>query len=170
MFKFLNQCFAQLRFWKSVLISQNLLDGATAVLLETLFQNRSRAKHWFKNLNILDTLFVTSLNSGYAFFHTLLNLLMHLTENSHLISYLFFMSLNWLLNIVWFLNFCMSTTFISRWKLFEGQNGIKGLFNLILDFSSEESWLCLIEMNFLQKMYIFSSCDFSSVCMQRSMK
>ena len=45
MFKFLNQCFAQLRFWKSVSDSRNLLDGATAVLLETLFQNRSRAKH-----------------------------------------------------------------------------------------------------------------------------
>ena len=45
MFKFLNQCFARLRFWKSVSDSQNLLDGATAVLLETLFQNRSRAKH-----------------------------------------------------------------------------------------------------------------------------
>ena len=39
MFKFLNQCFARLRFWKSVSNSQNLLDGATAVLLETLFQN-----------------------------------------------------------------------------------------------------------------------------------
>ena len=45
MFKFLNQCFARLRFWKSVSDSRNLLDGATAVLLETLFQNRSRAKH-----------------------------------------------------------------------------------------------------------------------------
>ena len=45
MFKFLNQCFARLRFWKSVLDSRNLLDGAAAVLLETLFQNRSRAKH-----------------------------------------------------------------------------------------------------------------------------
>ena len=45
MFKFLNQCFARLRFWKSVSDSQNLLDGATAVLLETLFQNRGRAKH-----------------------------------------------------------------------------------------------------------------------------
>ena len=45
MFKFLNQCFAQLRFWKSVSDSRNLLDGATAVLLETLVQNRSRAKH-----------------------------------------------------------------------------------------------------------------------------
>ena len=55
MFKFLNQCFARLRFWKSVSDSRNLLDGATAVLLETLFQNRSRAKHWFKNLNILVT-------------------------------------------------------------------------------------------------------------------
>ena len=53
MFKFLNQCFARLRFWKSVSDSWNLLDGATAVLLETLFQNRSRAKHWFNNLNIL---------------------------------------------------------------------------------------------------------------------
>ena len=53
MFKFLNQCFARLWFWKSVSDSQNLLDGATAVLLEAFFQNRSRAKHWFKNLNIL---------------------------------------------------------------------------------------------------------------------
>ena len=44
-FSFLNQCFAQLRFWKSVSDSRNLLAGATAVLLETLFQNRSRAKH-----------------------------------------------------------------------------------------------------------------------------
>jgi hypothetical protein len=44
-FSFLNQCFAQLRFWKSVSDSQNLLAGATAVLLETLFQNRSCAKH-----------------------------------------------------------------------------------------------------------------------------
>ena len=53
MFKFLNQCFARLRFWKSVSDSRNLLDGATAVLLETLFQNPSRGKHWFKNLNII---------------------------------------------------------------------------------------------------------------------
>ena len=44
-FSFLNQCFAQLQFWKSVSDSRNLLAGATAVLLETLFQNRSRAKH-----------------------------------------------------------------------------------------------------------------------------
>jgi hypothetical protein len=54
MFKFLNQCFARLRFWKSVSDSRNLLDGVTAVLLETLFQNRSCAKYWFKNLNILE--------------------------------------------------------------------------------------------------------------------
>ena len=53
MFRFLNQCFAQLRFWKSVSDSRNLLAGATAVLLETLFRNRRRAKHRFKNLNIL---------------------------------------------------------------------------------------------------------------------
>ena len=38
-FKFLNQCFARLQFWKSAADSRNLLDGATAVLLETLFQN-----------------------------------------------------------------------------------------------------------------------------------
>ena len=53
MFKLLNQCFARLQIWKSVSDSRNLFDGATAVLLETLFQNRSRAKHWFKNSNIL---------------------------------------------------------------------------------------------------------------------
>ena len=73
MFKFLNQCFAQLRLWKSVSDSRNLLDGATAFLLETLFQNRSRAKHWFKNLNILVT--NLSLNSNlknksYPYFST----------------------------------------------------------------------------------------------------
>ena len=45
MFEFLNQCFARLQVWKSVSDSQNLLDGATAVMLETLFQNRSRTKH-----------------------------------------------------------------------------------------------------------------------------
>ena len=45
MFKFSNQCFVRLGFWKSVSDSRNLLDGAAAVLLETLFQNRSRAKH-----------------------------------------------------------------------------------------------------------------------------
>ena len=52
-FSFLNQCFAQLRFWKSVSDSQNLLAGATAVLLETLFQNRNCAKHWYKKLKPL---------------------------------------------------------------------------------------------------------------------
>ena len=52
-FSFLNQCFAQLRFWKSVSDSRNLLAGATAVLLETLFQNRSCAKHWYKKLKPL---------------------------------------------------------------------------------------------------------------------
>ena len=46
MFKFLNQCFARLRFWKSVSDSRNLLDGATAVLLQTLFHNQSRAVHF----------------------------------------------------------------------------------------------------------------------------
>ena len=52
MFKFLNRCFARHRFWKSVSDSRNLIDGATAVLLETLFQNPSRGKHWFKNLTL----------------------------------------------------------------------------------------------------------------------
>ena len=49
-FKFLNQCFTWLRCWwlrcwKSVSNSQNLLVGSSAVLLETLFQDRSCAKH-----------------------------------------------------------------------------------------------------------------------------
>ena len=51
MFKFLNQCFAQLRFWKSV-------SSKTFGESETLFQNRSCAKHWFKNLNILVDFFL----------------------------------------------------------------------------------------------------------------
>ena len=42
--------------------SRNLLAGATAVLLETLFQSRSCAKHWYKKLkpvtnNLSDYLF-----------------------------------------------------------------------------------------------------------------
>ena len=49
-FSFLNQCFL---FWKSVSDSPNLLAGATAVLLETLFQNRNCAKHWYKKLKPL---------------------------------------------------------------------------------------------------------------------
>ena len=44
-FKFWNECFAQLWCWKKCL-KQNLLAGSTAVLLETLFKNRSRAEHW----------------------------------------------------------------------------------------------------------------------------
>ena len=56
-FSFLNQCFAQLRFWKSVSDSRNLLAGATAVLLETLFQNRSCAKHRYKKLKPLECWF-----------------------------------------------------------------------------------------------------------------
>ena len=61
MFKFLNQYFAQLRFWKSVSDSQNLLNGATAVLLET---------QEFKNLNILPNflslvfLLISNLTNG----------------------------------------------------------------------------------------------------------
>ena len=45
-FKFLNQCFARLWCWKSVSNSRNPLDGSMAVLQETLFQDRSSAKHW----------------------------------------------------------------------------------------------------------------------------
>ena len=60
-FSFLNQCFAQLRFWKSVSDSRNLLAGATAVLLETLFQNRSCAKHCYKKLKPL----VNAIQNSY---------------------------------------------------------------------------------------------------------
>ena len=52
-FQSLNQCLAQLWCWKSVSNSQNLRDGSTAVLLETLFQDWSRAKHWFKHFSTL---------------------------------------------------------------------------------------------------------------------
>ena len=52
MFKFLNLCFARLRFWKSV-SSKTAVAPSRFHESETLFQNRSRAKHWFKNLNIL---------------------------------------------------------------------------------------------------------------------
>ena len=53
MFKFLNQCFARLRFWKSVSSKTAVAPPSRFRESETLFQNRSRAKHWFKNLNIL---------------------------------------------------------------------------------------------------------------------
>ena len=53
MFKFLNQCFARLRFWKSVSSKTAVAPSSRFRESETLFQNRSCAKHWFKNLNIL---------------------------------------------------------------------------------------------------------------------
>ena len=52
-FKFLNQCFARLRCWKSVSNHKTCLQLPTAVLLETLFQYRSHAKHWFKHFSTL---------------------------------------------------------------------------------------------------------------------
>ena len=66
-FKFLNQCFTWLRCWKSVSNSQNLLDGSTAVLLETLFQDRSCAKHWFKHFSTLAVTFFSQNSSGKIF-------------------------------------------------------------------------------------------------------
>ena len=45
--KFLNQCFAQLRYPKSV------YTAVTVGEFKTLFGYRSRAKHWSKNLTIL---------------------------------------------------------------------------------------------------------------------
>ena len=53
MFKFLNQCFARLRFWKSVSSTTAVAPSSRFCESETLFQNQSCAKHWFKNLNIL---------------------------------------------------------------------------------------------------------------------
>ena len=55
MFKFLNQCFARLRFWESVSSKTAVAPSSRFCESETLFQNRCRAKHWFKNLNILPT-------------------------------------------------------------------------------------------------------------------
>ena len=55
MFKFLNQSFAQLRFGKSVSSKTAVAPSSSFRESETLFQNGSRAKHWFKNLNILTT-------------------------------------------------------------------------------------------------------------------
>ena len=52
-FKFLTQCFAWLRCWKSVSNHETYLQLPTAVLLEILFQYRSRAKHWFKLFSTL---------------------------------------------------------------------------------------------------------------------
>ena len=68
MFKFLNQCFAWLRFWKSVSSKTAVAPSSRFRESETLFQNRSCAKHWFKNLNIL----VADLYSQYCaiFVHT----------------------------------------------------------------------------------------------------
>ena len=73
MFKFLNQCFARLRFWKSVSSKTAVAPSNRFCESETLFQNRRRAKHWFKNLNILVT--NLSLNSNlknksYPYFST----------------------------------------------------------------------------------------------------
>ena len=56
MLKFLNQCFARLGFWKSVSSKTAVAPSSRFRESETLFQNRSCAKHWFKNLNILEKL------------------------------------------------------------------------------------------------------------------
>ena len=44
-FKFLNQCFALLRFWKSVSSKTAVAPSSRFHESETLFQNLSRAKH-----------------------------------------------------------------------------------------------------------------------------
>ena len=51
--KCLNQCFAWLRSWKSVSSKTAIDQSSRFCEFETLFQHRSRAKHWFKNLKIL---------------------------------------------------------------------------------------------------------------------
>ena len=45
MFRFLNQCFARLRFWKSVSSKTAVAPSSRFRESETLFQNQSRAKH-----------------------------------------------------------------------------------------------------------------------------
>ena len=56
--KCLNQCFARLQSWKSV-SSKTAVDPSSRFCeSETLFQNRSCAKHWFKNLKILIFIFL----------------------------------------------------------------------------------------------------------------
>ena len=45
MFRFLNQCFARLQFWKSVSSKTAVAPSSRFRESETLFQNRSRAKH-----------------------------------------------------------------------------------------------------------------------------
>ena len=52
-FSFLYQCFAQLRFWKSVSSKTAVAPASRFCESETLFQNRSCAKHWFKKLKPL---------------------------------------------------------------------------------------------------------------------
>ena len=61
MFKFLNQCFARLPFWKSVSSKTAVAPSSRFRESETLFQNRSRAKHWLKNLNILGGIGLTDV-------------------------------------------------------------------------------------------------------------
>ena len=59
--KCLNQCFARLRSLKSV-SSKTAVDPSSRFCeFETLFQHRSRAKHWFRNLKILEFLFLLQL-------------------------------------------------------------------------------------------------------------
>ena len=65
MFKFLNQCLARFRFWKSVSSKTAVAPSSRFRESETLFQNRSCAKHWFKNLNILATVFCDK-RQGYS--------------------------------------------------------------------------------------------------------
>ena len=52
-FKFLNQCFAQLRCWKKCLEFTKLTCWINSCFLKTLFLDRSRAKHWSKHFSTL---------------------------------------------------------------------------------------------------------------------
>ena len=55
MLKCLNQCFARLRSWKSV-FSKTAVDPSSRFCeFEALFQYQSCAKHWSKNLKILNS-------------------------------------------------------------------------------------------------------------------
>ena len=67
---FLYQCFAQLRFWKSVSSKTAVAPASRFCESETLFQNRSCAKHWFKKLKPLVKSSKPSISQPFYFLYS----------------------------------------------------------------------------------------------------
>ena len=97
MFKFWNQCFAPLRFGKSVSRKTAVAPSSRFCESKTLFQNRSRSKHWFKNIIILEQ--TGKCGSNLHLSALMIKLTIQVTHffNSSMTSVMVFWGWGWLL-------------------------------------------------------------------------